>query len=265
MLLKIRHMTQYDYDAPVSYALQKLRLTPQRSILQEVKSWGIAIEGGRIETSYTDQYGNFVSLVSAKPGTRRLKITAEGAVHTHDTSGVLGQIYGIAPLWHFVQTTPLTKAGKRIEALAQVVGEADTLLSGLHALSSAVLKAVPYEIGATVAGTTAEEAVAIGKGVCQDHSGIFIAAARSLGLPARYVSGYLMMDDRTDQDASHAWAEVHLDAIGWVGFDVSNGMSPDGRYVRTAVGRDAIDAAPISGLRMGSGNEAMIVSLQVQQ
>ena len=74
-----------------------------------------------------------------------------------------------------------------------------------------------------------------------------------------------MMDDRVDQDASHAWAEAHLDGLGWVGFDVSNGISPDERYVRLATGLDSRDAAPISGMRMGSANESMIVSLQIQQ
>ena len=74
-----------------------------------------------------------------------------------------------------------------------------------------------------------------------------------------------MMNDRVDQDASHGWAEVHLDALGWVGFDVSNRISPDERYVRLAIGRDAKEASPISGMRIGSGNESMIVSLQIQQ
>ena len=73
------------------------------------------------------------------------------------------------------------------------------------------------------------------------------------------------MNDRVEQDATHAWAEAHIDGLGWVGFDVSNGVSPDERYVRLAVGRDARDAAPISGLRVGNADETLIVSLQVQQ
>ena len=104
-----------------------------------------------------------------------------------------------------------------------------------------------------------------GGGVCQDHEQIFVPAARVAGIPARYISGYLMMNDRVDQDASHAWAEAHIDGLGWVGFDVSNGYSPDERYVRIATGLVARDASPISGVRMGSANESMIVSLQIQQ
>ena len=101
--------------------------------------------------------------------------------------------------------------------------------------------------------------------MCQDHAHVFIAAARLMGYPARYVSGYLMMNDRVHQDASHAWAEAYVDMLGWVGFDVSNGISPDPRYVRVATGRDYREAAPISGLRFGAGGEAMSIDIQVQQ
>jgi transglutaminase-like putative cysteine protease len=83
--------------------------------------------------------------------------------------------------------------------------------------------------------------------------------------PARYVSGYLMMNDRVHQDASHAWAEAHVEGVGWVGFDVSNGISPDARYVRVATGLDYREAAPISGLRFGQGGEALSIDIQVQQ
>ena len=87
-----------------------------------------------------------------------------------------------------------------------------------------------------------------------------------MGVPARYVSGYLMMNDRVDQDASHAWAEAFVQGIGWIGFDVSNQISPDERYVRVATGLDYSEAAPVSGLRIGKqGEEELEVSIQVQQ
>ncbi|MEM1073687.1 MAG: transglutaminase family protein [Pseudomonadota bacterium] len=265
MLLDIRHTTEYAYNAPVNFALQKLRLRPPDSRVQSVEAWDIEIRGGRIETSYRDHYGNHVDLVSADDDVQKVSITASGRVVTEDTAGVLGPVYGTAPLWHFAQQTELTTAGPGVAPLAAVCTKGPSILDGLHALSAAVLESVPYEVGHTVTRTTAEQAIATGKGVCQDHANIFIAAARERGLPARYVSGYLMMNDRVEQDASHAWAEVHLDDLGWVGFDVSNGVSPDERYVRVAVGRDSKDAAPILGLRRGLGVESLIVSLQVQQ
>lgn len=265
MLLTVKHTTEYAFGHPVDFALQKVRLHPADSRLQTVPSWEVSVEGGQIETSYKDHYGNHVDLVSADKGVQMLRIIASGTVETKDAAGVLGRVYGRAPLWHFQQSTPLTKAGDAIKAMSRAVTSKEDLIGGLHALSAEILETVTYETGHTGPETTAEQAVAVGKGVCQDHANIFVSAVRAAGLPARYVSGYLLMDDRVDQDASHAWAEVHVDDLGWVGFDVSNGVSPDGRYIRIAVGRDAHDAAPIHGLRRGAGDESLIVSLQVQQ
>ncbi|HET9535240.1 MAG TPA: transglutaminase family protein, partial [Mesorhizobium sp.] len=135
----------------------------------------------------------------------------------------------------------------------------------LHALMNLIADEVAYVPGATHAGTTAEEATALRSGVCQDHAHIFIAAARSLGFPARYVSGYLLMDGAVDQVASHAWAEAHVSALGWVAFDVANRMSPDERYVRLAVGRDYREANPVSGIRLGQAAEALAVHITVEQ
>jgi transglutaminase-like putative cysteine protease len=265
MHLKIRHKTTYRYDAPVVYALQKVRLRPLQSKLQKVDSWDIRIDGGTIEAEFMDHYGNNVDLVNVDRDATEVTITAEGSVTTMDAHGVFGWSSGRAPLWHFQQHTNATKPNKDIAELARGVVEASDQIAALHALSSRVICAIPYRIGATHALTTAQEALATGEGVCQDHAQVFISAARSAGLPARYVSGYLMMDDRTDQDATHAWAEVFVDGLGWVGFDISNGISPDERYVRVATGRDARDAAPAEGLRIGDASEHMIVSLQVQQ
>jgi len=138
-------------------------------------------------------------------------------------------------------------------------------LDRLHALSAVIRETVAYEIGATHAGSTVEQALAAGRGVCQDHAHIFVACARELGVPARYVSGYLMLDDRTTQEAAHAWAEAHVEGLGWVGFDVSNGISPDARYVRVATGLDYAEAAPVRGTTYGGAGEALSVEIEVAQ
>jgi transglutaminase-like putative cysteine protease len=262
MQLTISHATTYRYDQPVVYALQKIRLRPLVLPIQTVIDWTVAVTGGVIETHYTDHYGNHVDLVNVDRDAQEVAITASGTVVTHDGSGVFGKIYGAAPLWHYATETAATHAGAGVLDLANGTTHS---IDALHQLSERILAAAPYEIGKTDNDTTAEDALAIGAGVCQDHAQIFIAAARSVGIPTRYVSGYLMMNDRIDQDATHAWAEAHLDGIGWVGFDVSNGVSPDERYVRIATGRDARDAAPTQGMRIGQASEQMIVSLQVQQ
>ncbi|MGJ8530228.1 transglutaminase family protein [Maritalea sp.] len=265
MQLQISHTTHYSYDQPVDYALQRVHLRPLSSNIQDVSSWQVIVDGGQIEARYLDHYGNHCDLVSIDAGAQKLSITATGSVTTHDTSGIIGKVYGRAPLWHFLQSTTLTTAGPKVRALSEIVTRSEDILSGLHALSAALLEAAPYKIGETDANTRAEDALVIGSGVCQDHAHIFAAAARLAGVPTRYVSGYLMINEQVDQDASHAWAEAHLDELGWVGFDVSNGVAPDEKYVRLAVGRDAHDAAPIKGMRLGSSDETMIVSLQVQQ
>lgn len=266
MRLKIIHKTTYHFEAPVSYGLQQLRLIPKSRAGQTVVNWAMDIEGGKVETDYTDHNQNRVTLISFEPQATSIIVQCVGEVENSDTHGIIGKHGGFAPMWYFQRSTDLTRAGPRVRALAKgLKDEQPEDIARLHALSGRIRDAVPYEIGKTEADTTAEEAIEIRGGVCQDHAHIFVAAARSMGYPARYVSGYLMMDDRVHQDASHAWAEVHLDALGWVGFDVSNVISPDARYVRVATGLDYREAAPVSGLRFGRGGEAMAIDIQVQQ
>jgi transglutaminase-like putative cysteine protease len=265
MDLSISHTTEYSYSGPVDYAIQKVRLRPISSVMQDVTDWSVEVTGGTIEASYLDHYGNHVDLVGLTPGASALRIRAQGRVKTLNNTGVLGKVYGRAPLWHFRQDTPLTAPGDTIKALPKVSTDPGTQLESLHDLSAYILEALPYKTGGTAVNTSAEEALLGDSGVCQDHAQIFIAAARLSGLPARYVSGYLMINDQVAQDATHAWAEVCIDGLGWVGFDVSNGVSPDEKYVRIAVGRDARDAAPVEGLRMGPTDEKLMVTLQVQQ
>jgi transglutaminase-like putative cysteine protease len=263
MRLKISHRTDYTYDAPV-HALQRLRLTPRSSRTQSVLSWSLAVSGAKEEVRFVDQFENETRLVSVEGETLAIGIDASGEVETFDTTGVLGQHRGFAPLWLFEQATPLTAPGKAVSELAGSVGGGSDL-DRLHALMAKVAERVDYVQGATHAGTTAEEALQLGSGVCQDHTHIFAAAARILGFPARYVSGYLMIDASIEQVASHAWAEAHVPMLGWVAFDASNGISPDERYVRMATGRDYRDAMPVSGIRKGQAQEQLAVRITVEQ
>jgi transglutaminase-like putative cysteine protease len=266
MRLKILHTTTYSFDAPVPYGLQQLRLVPKSRAGQTVLRWEMEIEGGKAETEFTDHHQNHVSLIGFDADATSIVVHCEGEVETAETHGVTGRHGGFAPLWYFLKSTDLTRAGPRVRALAKGLKEEEAEdIPRLHALSARITAAVPWATGVTHAATSAEEAVEHGQGVCQDHAHIFVAAARAMGYPARYVSGYLMMNDRVHQDASHAWAEAHVEVLGWVGFDVSNGYSPDMRYVRVATGLDYREAAPVSGLRFGSGGEAMSIDIQVQQ
>lgn len=264
MRLSIKHITRYRFDAPATYGLQQLRKSPVNCNGQIVVNWSTSVSGGRKELEYTDHFGNFVELLSFEKDASELVVVSEGIVDTFETNGVFGTHMGAAPLWLFAGSTPMTTAGNGVRALVRKV-EGENDLARMHNLADHVLEAVSYETGTTTSESTAEEVIAHGKGVCQDHAHVFIAAAREMGLPARYVSGYLRMDHRTDQEATHAWAEVHLDGLGWVGFDVSNEICPDERYVRVATGLDYSGAAPVTGTRLGGEGEALSVEIEVAQ
>jgi transglutaminase-like putative cysteine protease len=264
MRLKISHRTEYRYDAPVPYALQRLRLVPRGGRTQTVHSWSLKVEGATEEVRFVDQFENDTRLVSVSGDASLIGIDAWGEVETFDTAGVFGEHKGFAPLWLFQHETPLTAPGEAVRELAASIGPGSEL-DRLHRLMNTIEARVAYTAGATHAGTTAEEALKLGAGVCQDHTHVFAAAARLLGFPARYVSGYLMMNETVDQAASHAWAEAHVPGLGWVAFDASNGISPDERYVRMAVGRDYRDATPVSGIRLGWAEEQLAVAITVEQ
>ncbi|MCO6185371.1 transglutaminase family protein [Rhizobium sp. L1K21] len=264
MRLKISHTTEYVYSEPVQHSLQRLRLTPETGPTQNVISWETKVEGAEPEVFYIDQYGNRTELVSTNGDQHVIRITANGEVETLDRSGVFGQHKSFAPLWLFRRETPLTKAGKLVRDLVKTLEPGDEL-ARMHSLMAAIHEKVAYVPGTTTSATSAEQALEQKSGVCQDHAHIFISAARSLGLPARYVSGYLMMPEQQEQTASHAWAEVHLEGLGWVGFDPANNICPDEHYVRIASGLDYRDAGPISGMVTGISGEDMKVTIKVEE
>ncbi|WP_170332496.1 transglutaminase family protein [Ruegeria arenilitoris] len=264
MKLHIKHETRYDFDAPVPFGLQQLRKTPKSFRNQHIERWTTEVIGGRKELSYEDYHRNTVELISFDVNTQSVSLISEGVVEVEDTHGVLGRHEGSTPLWLFKRDTRQTKPGKGVAELVRSLPE-DEPLDRMHALSEAIRGCVTYEIGSSHPDWSAEDAIEAGSGVCQDHAHIFITCARKIGLPARYVSGYLMMNETELQDATHAWAEVHLEGLGWVGFDVSNGISPDDRYVRVATGLDYTQAAPVIGSRIGTAGEQLTVQLQIAQ
>jgi transglutaminase-like putative cysteine protease len=265
MRLKITHRTEYRYDVPILYALQRLRLVPLAGPTQAIAHWNLSIDGAREELRFTDHFGNDTRLVSVEGEPHVIGVEASGEVETTDKAGVTGPHRGFTPLWLFGRETHLTEAGEGIMALAGDTGSGGGQIDRLHRLMGLIGEHVKYVPGSTHAATPAEGALAQKSGVCQDHAHIFIAAARHLGYPARYVSGYLMMEGTTEQAASHAWAEAHVDNLGWVAFDVASGISPDERYVRLATGRDYREAAPVSGILLGQAEERLAVRITVEQ
>ncbi len=266
MRLSIRHTTRYRFDTPVVHALQRLRLTPKETQGQEILDWAMEYDHAHPELTYEDQHHNTVTLVAVESGAQEVTVTCRGNVDTHDHAGVIGRHSGHLPLWSFLGQTALTRPGPGMFELADKFGgDGPVSVDMLHRLSADILDRVVYKTGTTHSRTAAEESFAAAHGVCQDHAHIFIGIARSLGVPARYVSGYLMMNDRVEQEAGHAWAEAFVEGLGWVGFDVSNGISPDARYVRVATGRDYRDAAPVAGISFGTTSTVLEVDVTVEQ
>lgn len=264
MRLSITHTTRYTFEEAVFFGLQQVRKIPKSSHGQKVLNWQTDVQGGKKELAFEDHHNNVVELLSLAPETQELIVTSTGELEIGETHGIVGAHLGPSPLWLYEHSTPATKPGQGAAALVRQV-EGETTLDKLHALSQLIRDAVAYEIGGSQPTWSAEEVIEEGKGVCQDHAHVFLACARRMGLPARYVSGYLMLDDRVDQDAMHAWAEAYIADLGWVGFDISNGISPDTRYVRVATGLDYSDAAPVTGTRMGGAGETLSVDLSVAQ
>jgi transglutaminase-like putative cysteine protease len=264
MLISIRHISRYSYAEPVGYTIQSLRLTPASFAGQRVLDWRVHAVGAGKPLQFKDGFGNLVDLLAVNARHDHLAIEAGGTVETSDRNGVVAGLAETTPQRVFLRETETTRPDAAIRALAAAARGPDPL-SRLHDLVGAVRDRVAYVAGATDARTGAAEALAAGKGVCQDHAHIFIAAARTLGVPARYITGYLVLDAPGTSDAHHAWAEAWVEGLGWVGFDVANGICPTERYVRLAAGLDAGYAAPIVGSRRGGSTERLDVSVEVQQ
>ena len=262
MRLQVQHRTAYRYDAPIPYAIQNIRLSPRPFRGLRVIRWSIKGETGNELPSYIDGYGNIIHCHTVNRWHQQAAIVVSGEVETHDTHGMVSAQEPLPPFF-FRRTTPLTEPCEALRALAAEGEGLSNLLDRLHDLMERIPQRVIYEIGETHAATTASEALAAGRGVCQDHAHVFIACARLLNVPARYVSGYLWTGSEENFEASHAWAEAFVPDLGWVGFDPANGVSPTAAYVRTAVGLDYWSAAPLRGLRQGTARETLEVSVQV--
>ncbi len=259
--LRIRHVTRYTYSKPLPYGLARLRLRPVSDTTQSIDGWNVTMEGGSVGASFIDEHGNHTDLIEIARGTTRLEIIAEGVVTPLRNDGISGDTP--APDWLYDLSTPLTFAGPGIAELCRGVDMSDPI-PALHTLSARILSVIPFDLDVNTAAESAEAVLSRRAGVCQDHTHVMIACARLLGFPARYVSGHLALNQGAEQTAGHAWADIKIPDLGWVGFDVSNGYSPDDRYMRLATGRDAREAAPVDGLTFGNHSERLDVAVRVE-
>lgn len=266
MRLKINHTTHYTYDPVPNYLVQRLMLEPVDFAGQRTVSWSVSAPGIENALRYVDGFGNRTILVTVQKPMREMSVTASGEIETRDAAGVVAGLQPNVPEAVYLRKTQSTIASPEMEPLlAQFADEGKPLLERAHALMAEVHARVPFAVGTSHSHTTAAQAFAEGSGVCQDHAQIMVAIARACNVPARYVTGYLVTGIGASSAAAHAWAELLIPHLGWVGFDATNLQCPTDHYVRIAAGLDAAAVVPVRGTRRGlSGDEKMTVEVRVE-
>ncbi|MCF8708213.1 transglutaminase family protein [Rhizorhapis sp. SPR117] len=253
------------YGAGASHVALLLKLRPCTHDSQKVVHWSVEVNDETVQHWNPNGYGDAEALWVHHGHMDMVKIVATGLVETQDRAGVVTGLPRHVDPAVFLRDTPLTKANSDIRALVALPSQEGDL-ARLHMLSDMVYKAVTYSTGATSAASTAAEALAQGSGVCQDHAHIFISAARSAGMPARYVTGYLLANEDAEAlHETHGWAEAFVSGLGWVGFDPSNGVCVTPNYVRLAIGTDAHDAAPVRGSVTAAGEISIDADVRIAQ
>lgn len=257
MRLTIEHQTRYEYQSTVRRSTQYLRLTPQPSRRQRILSWELELPESATQT--TDSFGNVLHVLTLDSPHEAIDILAHGVVEIlEETEDEDTQLSPLIYLRH----SDLTRADGAIRDFAAAFSpEADPAFS-LEAMMNALLARMPYTPGSTAVSDSAADAFATGSGVCQDHTHVFLACCRSLGLPARYVSGYLYTPD-TSHVATHAWSEVWYDG-SWHTYDVTNLSRTPNQHLKLAVGIDYLDGCPVRGVRYGGGEEAMLAHAAIR-
>ncbi len=285
MFLEIRHLTQYQYAAPVRESVMELWLQPHKSGRQRLISFDLDLEPNAKLFSYVDAFGNAVYHFDLPQPHDRLTIVSKSAVETDpdpelpDTLDmgewdrlrsefVRGEWFDFLRPRGFAESTPALEAFIRANALDGA--HLRDPLTAVRRLSATLYDALGYDKDATDVDSPIDDALAAGRGVCQDFAHIMIAICRSWGIPARYVSGYLYTDhlhasDRSNPDATHAWVEVYLPSLRWVGFDPTNNTLAGERHVVVAIGRDYGDVPPSKGVYKGEADSGLAVAVSVRQ
>ena len=284
MLLEVRHVTQYHYAATVRESLMEVWMQPQKGARQRLVSFDLEIDPATQLFSYADTFGNAVYHFDVPQPHDRLTIVARSAVETQPdiplpealdmgewdrlrSDFVLGEQFDFLREHGFAAQTDLLRAFAAEHEVERL--RARDPLNAVRALSEIIYEAFAYETGVTEADSPIDEALRERRGVCQDFSHIMIALCRSWGIPARYVSGYLFTDreggDRSDPDATHAWVEVFLPSLRWVGFDPTNNVMAGERHVAAAIGRDYSDVPPSRGVYKGDAESQLAVGVSVRR
>lgn len=259
-MLSITHTTTYRYEPSADRAGLRLKLYPASTAAQQIESWTVSVNGRPVPPLLTTQSGEGEALWFSTGPVSEIVVVAEGHVTITDTAGVLGK-FGAARPGVYQRDTELTKPDDAIRELAASI-EGDGDLARMHALNTLIHDQITYRSGVSEEHTTAAQTLALSAGVCQDLTHVFISAARAMGLPARYVTGYLH-EAEAPELATHAWAEVFLNGLGWTGFDPTHDTCPATGHVRLCSGYDADDSAPIRGHINGHIEEDLEIDVRI--
>lgn len=247
MLLRIDHRIAWELEEPARFSIHYVRLWPTNEPTQAVVDWRVESRGRT--APFTDGYGNKLLSLSLTEPHRRLALHAGGVVETRDAAGIYGFALDPLPPAYWLRNEGLARHDGGIAGFAAAIkakGGAE-LLDLAHQLMTAIHAGIRRERAQGPGRATAAEVLAAGAGGPEDLAHLFIAAARAVGIPARFATGYLFRPDIAI-DGMHCWAEAWFEHLGWVGFDPAHSISPTEHYVRVAVGRDHGEAAPVAGL-----------------
>lgn len=236
MRIAIRHELKFSVDDSIGHAVQHLLLTPRDTPGQKIVEWEIKMPGFDSAAGFTDAFGNIAHLVSQTRPEDDLFISVSGIVDTFDTNGVLGRLAGDAPISLFKRLTAQTRPnGNLVNRMRAHAKAGMSRVDQLHWLMNRLHEAREGQ---------PEDDEDLPEIMAEDHAHVFIAAARGMDIPARFVTGYILADG-SGPVRLHAWAEAWDDGLGWIGFDPSANLCPTPAYVRVACGLDAETALPV--------------------
>jgi transglutaminase-like putative cysteine protease len=282
--LRIRHKTTYTYDQPVERSIHRIHLRPIDDWKQTVLSYQIRVDPEVPVIEYEDVFGNWAGRFEVAQPYTRLTVEAESLVEVLDVDPFAFAKLPIRPAsyplvwmpWERTMLAPyLTPEELPDTQLAELYDYAmnfvrrnnDDLMETLFGINLALFHDFKYAPGSTCLSTSPYNVYATKQGVCQDFANLFICMARLLGVPARYVCGYIFTGNtggaRAQSDASHAWVQLYIPNIGWKGFDPTNGVLPQTDHVRVGYGRHYRDATPTSGTIYGQAKESMSIDVEV--
>ena len=266
MRIRISHEMTHRYAPGARMLIQNLRLTPHGFDSQYVLGWRIQVDIDSALRQSEDAHGNIVTSFSHHGAPiEKLTVSASGEIETTDAAGVVRGAVERLPPEMYLRDSPLAHVNGALRdfASAAAAGASDPL-DAVHRLMAEVHRTMTFDPYATDDPESAVEAFALRRGQARDFAHIFIACARFLGIPARFVAGYRAADDAGGEAGAHAWAEAHIPRLGWVAFDPTICLCADARYVRVVVGFDGQDGAFVRSAHGGS-EDAVETAIRVEQ